>query len=194
MEWRASSVGEQAIMLYAALLRAVNVGGRAIAMAGLRDLVAELNFNNARTVLQSGNVVFEGEVVPTDELESLFELRTAKRFDIETDYYVRTPAQWKTMLARNPYIDEAESDPSHLVVIFFKTAPPKASVEALRAAIRGRERVHLDGKHLYAFYPDGIGESKLTAALISKTMESPGTGRNWNTLHKIGALLAPPKR
>ena len=47
-----------------------------------------------------------------------------------------------------------------------KAAPAPAKVEALRAAVRGPEKIHADGRQLYLIYPKGIGTSRLTGALI----------------------------
>ncbi len=72
----------------------------------------------------------------------------------------------------------------------FKRAPKPADVEALRAAITGREVVEAVGAHAYLVYPDGIGRSRLTTALIERTLGTRGTGRNWNTVLKLAALAA----
>ena len=94
------------------------------------------------------------------------------------------------MIARNPFPAEAKSDPSHLVVIVLKDAPTADAVKALQAATKGREVVRAGAKHLYAWYPDAIGESKLTLPLIEKHLGARGTGRNWNTVLKMAALVA----
>ena len=62
-------------------------------------------------------------------------------------------------------------------------------VKALQAAIKGPEIVRSDGAQLYITYPAGIGDSKLTNALIEKTLGTRGTGRNWNTVLKLAALM-----
>jgi len=62
-------------------------------------------------------------------------------------------------------------------------------VTELTKAIVGRETVKLVGQVLYLVYPDGIGESKLTAALIEKKLGVAGTARNWNTALKLAAAL-----
>jgi uncharacterized protein (DUF1697 family) len=46
------------------------------------------------------------------------------------------------------------------------------------------------GRELYIVYPDGIGRSKLTIAVIERTLATRGTARNWNTVRKLGALAA----
>ncbi len=70
------------------------------------------------------------------------------------------------------------------------TRPATSGVAALRAAIRGREIIHSSGRHLYAYYSDGIGESKLTVSLIERKLKTCSTGRNWNTILKIQASAA----
>ena len=70
-----------------------------------------------------------------------------------------------------------------------KTAPPAKKVEALRAAVRGRETMRCEGKELYVVYPDGIGRSKLTGTLIESKLGTRGTARNWNTVLKLAAQL-----
>jgi uncharacterized protein (DUF1697 family) len=73
--------------------------------------------------------------------------------------------------------------------MFLKSAVPAANLKALQAAIRGRETVRAEGKELYAVYPDGVGRSKLTHALIERKLATRATGRNWNTVLKIAALM-----
>jgi len=174
---------------YIALLRGINVGGRnKIPMADLRDLFAAVGFTNARTLLQSGNVVFEGARQSAAALEQLLEAETQTRFGLSIDYVVRTATEWKRIIAGNPFIDEAKHDPSHTLVMLLKTPAKAAAVRALNDEIKGREIVRAAGKQLYMIYPDGIGRSKLTNAVIEKKLNVRGTVRNWNTVLKLDAL------
>lgn len=172
-----------------ALLRAVNVAGHApIKMADLRDLAAELGFAEPRTLLQSGNLVFEGKG-GAEALERTLEEALAQRLDLHTEVFVRSAVDWAGAIAGNPFREEAKSDPSHLVLLPLKQAPKAAAVTALQAGIVGREQVRTDGRHAYISYPDGIGRSKLTMAVIEKKLGTSGTGRNWNTVLKLAALV-----
>jgi uncharacterized protein (DUF1697 family) len=45
------------------------------------------------------------------------------------------------------------------------------------------------GREVYLVYPDGIGRSRLTNAVIEKKLGARGTGRNWNTVLKLGELV-----
>jgi len=177
--------------VHIALLRALNVGGKnLVAMAALREMFAATGFADARSLLQSGNIVFAGGTSKTSELESLIERETEKRFALRADCFVRTAAEWGEILAHNPFVGEAKSDPARLHVMALKSAPKPVQLKALRAAIRGRETVELWRRHAYVYYPDGSGNSKLTPRLVEGHLETRATGRNWNTALKLQALAS----
>jgi uncharacterized protein (DUF1697 family) len=172
-----------------ALLRGINVGGhRSVGMTDLRDFLTKLGFDDVRSLLQSGNVVFGSRARTGAELERFLEAESVKRFGIEIDFFVRAPEEWKTMIRQNPFRKEAELDPAHLVVMLLKSPPRPEDVAALQEGITGAEVVRAKGRHLYAFYPDGQGRSRLTNAVIERKL-GRCTGRNWNTVLKL-ALLA----
>jgi uncharacterized protein (DUF1697 family) len=177
------------MMIYVALLRAINLGGhRKVAMAELRDLLAQLGFDNARSLLQSGNLVFGSKLRAAAELERLLEAEVEARLACRTDCFVRTREEWKAVIAHNPFPEAAERDPAHLLVMSLKGAPDGEQVEALQGAITGPEVVRAYGRHLYIVYPVDIGHSRLTSTLIERKLGTRGTGRNWNTVLKLGAL------
>jgi uncharacterized protein (DUF1697 family) len=101
-----------------ALLRAINVGGRAaVAMSDLREFMSDLGFKDVRSLLQSGNLVFDGGRQTGSALECLFEREAAKRLDLRTDFFVRSAKELETIVAKNPFRKEARDDPGHLVVM-----------------------------------------------------------------------------
>ena len=173
-----------------ALLRGVNVGGRAaVAMPALRALLDGLGYGGARTLLQSGNVVFDGGGAKDAALERVLEAEIDKRFGVRADVLVRDAPAWRRVVAANPYPHEAQRDPSHLLVYALRDAPTRKHVEALRAAIDGPEMVETVGKQAYVVYPAGIGRSRVTGALVERKLETRGTGRNWNTVLNLLALV-----
>jgi uncharacterized protein (DUF1697 family) len=175
--------------MHIALLRAVNLGPHnKVGMADLRALAAALGLKNPQTLLQSGNLVFEAGKQTPAQLEQLLERGTATQLAVETDFFVRTAKEWRSVIDANPFPREAKSDPGHVVVMALKAAPTRAAVAALQDAIKGREVVRAEGRHAYFVYPDGIGSSKLTIKMIEKAFGTRGTARNWNTVLKLGAL------
>lgn len=174
--------------VHIALLRAINLGGRnRVAMADLRDFLSQLGFNEPRSLLQSGNLVFRSDTRSPAAVERRLEAEAARRLGFETDFFVRSAAEWGTIVAGNPFPEEARRDPQRLLVMCLKDAPAAGDVRALREAILGRETVRTDGRTAYIVYPDGVGQSRLTTALLEKKLRTRGTGRNWNTVLKLAA-------
>lgn len=175
--------------VHVALLRAINLGSHnKVAMADLRGFFAQLGLADPRSLLLSGNVVFRSDRRTGDGLEKLLEAEAARRLDLRTEFFVRSAREWRDIVAGNPFPQEAKRDPSHLVVLFLRDTPDRARVRELQAAIAGREVIRTEGRHAYVVYPDGIGSSRLTHAVIEKRLGTRGTGRNWNTVLKLEAL------
>jgi uncharacterized protein (DUF1697 family) len=172
-------------------------------MTDLRNFLAQLGMEDVRSLLQSGNLVFGSKVRTGAELERFLETEAHDRLSLDVDFFVRTPDEWKSIIRQNPFRKEAERDPGHLIVLFLKSAPGVDDIVALQAAIRGPEIVRAKGKQAYIYFPDGQGRSKLTTGILEKHM-GRGTGRNWNTVLKLGIMartgsakltpMAPRKR
>jgi uncharacterized protein (DUF1697 family) len=180
--------------MHIALLRAVNLGSHnKIGMPALCAWLADLGFPQARSLLQSGNLIFDAKAAggkSSAQLEARLEAEADKRLGLRTEFFVRSAKEWQAIVEGNPFPQAAIDDPSHLVLMACKDAPAKPTAAALQAVIKGRETFRLDGRHGYFIYPDGIGNSKLTSTLIEKHLGTRVTGRNWNTVLKLAALCA----
>jgi uncharacterized protein (DUF1697 family) len=171
---------------YVALLRAVNVGGRGVKMDALRALFADLGFAGARTHLQSGNVLFTAHG-DRGEIAATIEAGIVDRFGFRAETMLRSAAAMERLVGRNPYPEMASADPSHLVVMFLAGLPTAEDRVALRMEWDGPETWTAVGADLFICYPEGIGKSKLKLKLAT-----PGTGRNWNVVQALAAMLAEP--
>ena len=177
-------------MRYAALLRGINVGGnKKVPMADLRAMTAKLGFDDPRTLLQSGNLVFSAKSQPMAKLEELLEAATKKHIGVECSYLLRSADEWAKIVAANPFRAEAKADPAHLAVTFCREAPAASALEALRSEARGKETFTAVGRELFVWYPDGMGTSRLASALSKNRLGTICTARNWNTVTKVSALL-----
>lgn len=166
------------------MLRGINVGGHnLIRMDALRELYATLEFENARTYVQSGNVVFAARERDLAKLARRIEDAIEARFACRPDVILRTVDEMRGVIARNPF--EKDFEPAKLIVNFLAGEPAKEAREKVRAIKVGPEELHLDGRELYVYYPEGVGRSKLTPAVIEKAVKVRGTGRNWNSVKKL---------
>lgn len=170
-------------------LRAVNLAGRRLAMADFKQVLAEVGYPDAQTVVATGNAVISAKAADA-ALEDAVAAGLLKTLGQAPEVFARDGAELAAIVAGNPFPDMARDDPSHLVVVLLKGEAAAADVVALQGKIQGREVVAAGPGCLYATYPDNIGESKLTAAMIERALKLRGTARNWNTMLKMAALTA----
>lgn len=168
-----------------ALLRAVNVGGRKLPMADLRDLCADLGWADVATYIQSGNVVFDSKGEPA-ALEKTLEAAVARRFGLDAPVIVRTAARWSACASGNPFPGEP---PNRVMLLLSKAPPDDGAEEAIEARAAAGEKVRRVGDALWFHYPEGAGTSKLTPSLIDRAIGSSGTARNFNTVRKLEEML-----
>ena len=163
------------------LLRGVNVGGRTLPMAELRELVQSLGFEDVRTYIQSGNVLFSGKKRPAP---AVLEAAIERRFGLEVDVMFRSPAELEQALERNPF---PHADRSKLHIGFMATAPRPAAVAALDGDPFLPEGFAVVGTELYLHLPGGMARTKLPDYVLRR-IKVPTTIRNWNTVTKLAEL------
>ena len=175
-----------------ALLRGVNVTGRnMISMEVLRDICVTLKLRNPRTYIQSGNVVFRSPETDPAKLATRLESAIEKRCGFRPSVMVRTAAEMRDVVARNPFADRKDLDPAKLVVFFMAMQPNPEVSQKVTAISVGSEEIRADGRELYIYFPDGQGRSKLPPTL-DRTLKLPATARNWNTVNKLLDLAEAP--
>jgi uncharacterized protein (DUF1697 family) len=174
--------------IYVSMLRAVNVGGTSrIKMDALRAVYESLGLTDVRTLLQSGNVLFRSGLTDRERLVKRLMQEIARRLELEVTVILRTLAEVESIVERGPELSP-RADKSKLLVMFLSSvpsAPAQAALLKWHKSKELKEMVELRGPEIYLYYPDGIGRSKLTAAVIESHLDTAGTARNWNTLEKL---------
>ncbi len=172
------------------LLRGINVGGhKKIKMADLRDLYQELGFENTKTLLQSGNAVFQTDINDLQEIKTMIQEGIQAHFGFQVEIILRTPEDMQAILSDHPFTEEQIADPGKISFVYLESEPSEPSVDDLKFHNTGEEIIHAKGRELYIFYTDGKGKSKLDNSRIERALEIKGTARNWNTTQKIVTLL-----
>ena len=174
---------------FATLLRGINVGGnKTVPMAALKALFDDLGFSPAKTLLNSGNVVFSVKEKNRAKLAKILEDAVEKQFGFRPAIVVRSASELGKILERNPFPEMAKDDPGHLLVMTLAGKPHADAKARIAKAYSGPEQIAIVGEDVYLTYPNGIGKSKLTNTLLEKQLGAVGTARNWNTLTKLLAL------
>ena len=168
------------------MLRAVNVGGHnQIKMEALRSLCESLKLESVQTYVQSGNAVFVSKEKNLDGLSRRIRGAIGAKAGFQPDVILRTAAEMRRVIAKNPFAERDGIEPAKLLVAFLAGDPGKAARDSLsRLDMRGEE-VHARGSDLYIYFANGMGRSKLPWPAIHKALGIPSTGRNWNTVLKL---------
>lgn len=176
--------------VYVSLIRGINVGGnKTIKMAMLKALYEELRLDGVKTLLNSGNVVFATKEKSRRKLTATIEDAIEREVGFRPTVVIRSAAELKTIAERNPFPKMAKADPGHLVWMALAGKPDKDAPKRLAEACSGPEETEIAGEDAYITYPNGIGRSKLTNALLEKHLCVAGTARNWNTLTKLVEMV-----
>ena len=174
------------------LFRGMNTGGVRAPVAEQRAMAVEMGLKNPRTLLASGNLVVETEMAPA-ALEAAIETEMARRFGLKIAAMARTADQWSALIAANPFADEAAAHPAKALAMVMKDKVAPGAVEACRALAEGGEAVEAvtlptGGEVLYFWFPNGQGESAIFKKATPRLL-GMGTGRNWNTVLKLGEMV-----
>ncbi|WP_069387055.1 DUF1697 domain-containing protein [Cellulosimicrobium cellulans] len=173
---------------YAALLFAVNVGGRSVPSTALRALSAELGFAGNRTVVNSGNLVVAAGAsgaATADDVARLVRAGVADRFGVDAAVAVLTTARLAEVLAANPFPDASRETPSRVQVLVGERDVDADGVARLATEHPGPEEVAAARGVLWVHYPDGIGRSRLTTPVLARAAGTSVTGRNVNTVTRL---------
>ena len=173
---------------HVALLRGINVGGHhKVPMAELRALFEQLGHTAVATYVQSGNVLFTSAAADEPTIVRAIATALHDRFGFDIPVVVRTTDELATAAARHPYAS-AQPDDAKLHLFFLAAAPAPEAIGKLDPARFAPDEFTLEGRHLYAHYPNGAGRSKLTNAPIERALGTTATARNWRTVTKLLAL------
>jgi uncharacterized protein (DUF1697 family) len=168
------------------MLRGVNVGGHnKISMAELRVLYEFIGLQDPQTFVQSGNVVFRTKERNLSALARRIEDAIEQRFGFRCDVIVRTPAELRDVIARNPFGKRRNINPGKLQVTFLATDPSADARDQVRKMKTNPEELHIDGREVFIYFPDGMGRSRLSWPTIGRKLGTTGTGRNLNSVTKL---------
>ena len=165
-----------------ALLRGINLGAkRRVPMADLRELVGELGYEDVRTVLQSGNIVFTGA---KGNAQATLEAALSDRYGFAVDVVLRTMDELHAVARHDPFADVAD-DLTRSFVVFLPGKPNKAKLAELEGEDWTPDQFRAHHHELYAWCPRGMQGSRLMKALGKPGIADTATTRNLSTVRKL---------
>ncbi|MFB9979367.1 DUF1697 domain-containing protein [Mesorhizobium kowhaii] len=174
---------------YVALLYSIILGeGRRVVMADLKAMAEGLGLKKVRTLVATGNLVFETEETSIAALERRLEAAFEKAFGKHVDIIVRGAEDWLSLAAGNPFPGESAEAGDQVAVRVMRKPAPVDAVAALQAYAAAHEKVLSVGGDIWVVFSRERPSSRLLAATSHKRL-GIGTSRNWNTVRRLAEMV-----
>jgi uncharacterized protein (DUF1697 family) len=168
------------------MLRGVNVGGHnLIKMDALKAFCVSLKLKDPQTYVQSGNVIFRTEEKDATKLAKRLQDALEKKFGFRPGVMLRTASELRDVITRNPFAGRNGIEPGKLLVNFLADDPGKDARKQAQAIKTDPEELHIIGREVFIYFPDGQGRSRLPWPKIERALGTSATGRNWNSVTKM---------
>jgi uncharacterized protein (DUF1697 family) len=172
---------------HVALIRGINVGkAKRVAMADLRALVADLGYGNVRTLLNSGNVVFDVPSKIRGEAAVRISEAMTKRLGVSARVIVLSAVEVAAAVDANP-LGKIADNPSRLFVAVLARPEDRRLLAPLAKQDWNPDALAIGRRVAYIWCANGLLESRLFEA-ASRALGDAVTVRNWATFSKLHAV------
>ena len=167
-----------------ALLRGINVGrAKRIAMADLRALLVDLGQQNVRTLLNSGNVLFQSTRPSVAKLALTIQEAIRDTFGLSVSVAVITATDLECITRDNPLLHVAKDPAKHLVA-FVTHSRSLVPLRSLLEESWAPDAIAVGSRAAYLWCANGVLASKLVQVVAHRSGETVTT-RNWGTVLKL---------
>jgi uncharacterized protein (DUF1697 family) len=171
---------------HVAFLRAINVGGRNVTMAELRQRFSEMGFADVESFIASGNIVFRTDAAtPPAALEERIETALAGALGYDVATFIRSPADL-TGIADAAFAGETGS---HQVGLL-KAKPGGEAAAATLALQTDDDAIAVVGREVHWLRRD-TAASRLVNGRFERALGGQATFRSVSTLRRIAAKCNP---
>ncbi|MGI0524220.1 DUF1697 domain-containing protein [Rhizobium giardinii] len=174
---------------YVALLHSIVLGGgRRVVMSDLRATVESIGFRSPRTLVATGNLVFEADNEAVADVEAALETAFTRDFGKHVDIIGRSAEDWIALAAGNPFSDARASEAPNIIVRAMRTPLSRDVLPGLQRHCTDGEKIRIVNGDLWIHFPAKPSTSKLVSALTTKRL-GVGTLRNWNTVRGLRDMI-----
>ncbi|UII32438.1 DUF1697 domain-containing protein [Fulvivirga ulvae] len=173
---------------YIAILRGINVSGaKKIKMEDLRARLTNFGFENVKTYIQSGNIVFDCKKEDPLVLAGQLQQKILEDYGYEVPVVITGANELKHIIDSNPFLKGRDEDQGKLYVTFLAESAASENIAKIDARDFQPDEFKINGKAIYLFCPEVYGRTKLTNNFFERKLKVTATTRNWKT---VNALLS----
>jgi uncharacterized protein (DUF1697 family) len=161
-------------------------GHNLIKMTELANLFIDIGFGDAKTYIQSGNVMFNYDGDKTSSsLSHDIERAIQRKFNLSISVITREKDDLVKLSDFNPYLTNPDFDPSKMAVIFLHEPPLDTQIQKVAGVDFPPDKFKIIGDEIFIYCPNGFGRTKLYTGFFERKMGVTGTARNWKTITTI---------
>lgn len=155
-------------------------------MDQLRQFFEALGYANVETFIASGNVIFEAKSKDTKALQRQIEKHLHQALGYEVATLVRTLEELEQVANHRPFAESEMDRPGNtLYVGFIADNPAKAVSQKMAALATDVDELKVTGREVYWLLHTNFSDSKISSAILERTLGMKATFRNINTVRRI---------
>ena len=178
---------------YIAFLRAVNVGGRVVKMAQLKEIFEAAGFAKVETFIASGNVIFSTRSTAIEAMVRKIEAALESELGYAVPVLIRTDAEVAALAARKYKVfSEAEVSAAHSLSVGMLHEPLTKEVAGVLATFNTDvELFRTHHREIYMLMLQPTLKSLFSLRKLEKALQADATFRNVNTLERLAKKYPP---
>lgn len=175
---------------YIAFLRGINVGGKhKVPMLDLRKKLEDLGFTKISTLLNSGNIIFEGDIETTSKLEKNLEKDLEHIFGFVIPCLIRTENEMQQVFNSNVFENIVATKNTRFYVSFIKENTVEKPLLPLYSEDKSYSILALQNRTIFSVLDVTKTATPKAMAILENYFGKNITTRNWNTIEKISDKL-----
>jgi uncharacterized protein (DUF1697 family) len=171
---------------HVALLRGINVSGnKMVKMEHLRGIFETLHFQNVKTYIQTGNVIFETKEENPELICDKIEKELEKVLGFEVPVILRTIEELEDSMKNNPF-EGTESSENDGYITFLSSIPTDQAIDKVKTYKSDTDELRFLNREVYLLCPNkGYGKTMYSNTFLEKRLGVSATTRNWKTVNAI---------
>jgi uncharacterized protein (DUF1697 family)/GNAT superfamily N-acetyltransferase len=171
---------------YVAFLRGINVGGKKIIkMEELNKIFTSAGFLKVRTLIQSGNVIFNSTSGQIAKLNKEIADLIRKNLGFDVEVFVKSLQELKEIFLSDPFAERKSTGRSKLYLSLLSSPPSKKPYLPFFSEKKDVEIFRIDHDMAFIITHEINGRYGFPNNFFEETLGVTATTRNWNTIEKL---------
>ncbi len=170
------------MITYISLLRGINIGGhKKIKMDSLRENFSSLGYNNIKTYIQSGNILFCSKEEDKTKLEKDISSMIMDKYGFDIPVLVLNSAELNEVINNNPFANSINYNKEFIHITFLSNEAKEINFKEIDCKKESEDEYKIINKAIYLYLPKGYGNTKIHNNFFEKLLKTQATTRNWKT-------------